>query len=396
MGYLLKRFIICLLIFLVSAPATLLAAPQLETYNPSSEARQAGVLVWRLNAGKCTEDLLLLPNGNILLTAGSKQMAVSPQGQIIWENKGSGNFGQAIIDPYGSIYAASGSSILETLPNGAKGWSFSNLPMANKGKKSLLYLGPDKLLYLPLADALYALDTKGHYVWSLFPWDYAEKYNTKASARRVFLAGAADERAFYVVYGEKADFRLAAVDRQGKFLWSYWLGDITRCELFADGTGRLYASVSYKKSATNRPGQGKSKLLPGKILCFRYDSNRPVWEQPLKIEKDITAPVLYQDIILVTANSEIKAFNAQSGSYLWDDRLLKLISPVAVNQQKGRIYAGSSEGYLYAVKPLGRMMWERKLDGGIERAPLITPDGTIYVITNKGSLYKIRDTVTDN
>lgn len=336
-----------------------------------------------------------MPNGNILVTAGSKQISVNPQGQIIWESKGSGNFGQAVIDPYGSIYAATGSSIQETLPNGARGWSFSSWPVSSKGKNPLLSSGPDNLLYLPLPDALYAVDTKGHYTWSLFPWDSAETYSTKGPAKREFLASTGDTKAFYVVYGEKAGYRLAAVDRQGKFLWSYWLGNTTKAYLLADGTGRLYASVSYNKSSAKRPGQSKSKLLPGKLLCFSYDSSRPIWEQSLKIEKEVTAPVLNQDMVYITANNEITAYNANNGSYLWDNRLLKLSSPAAINQQNGRIYTGSSEGYLYAVKPLGRMIWERKLDGGIERPPLITPDGTIYVTTNKGSLYKLRDTFKD-
>ncbi len=379
---------------LFSAPLAWGASNQLNIYNSSNEVPQTAALQWCLKVGKCTENPLLLGNGNILLTSSSKQLLVNPQGQILWESKSkSGNVGQAVIDPYGSIYAASTSSIQETLPNGARGWSFASFPANKTGKSPLLSQGPDKLLYLPLADALYAVDTQGHYAWSLFPWDSAETYSTKTAAKREFMASAGDEQAFYVVFGEKTGYRLTAIDRQGKMLWSYWLGDITKCYLQADGQGKLYASVSYKKSAANRPGQStsKSKLLPAKLFCFQYDSNKPIWEQTLKIDKELSAPVLNANTIYVNANSEINAFQVGNGALIWSNRLLKLVSPVAISPINGRIYAGSSEGSLYALNPSGRMIWNRKLDGAIERAPLITPDGTIYLLTSKGSLFKLND-----
>ena len=52
---------------------------------------------------------------------------------------------------------------------------------------------------------------------------------------------------------------------------------------------------------------------------------------------------------------------------------------------------GAVKEDLYALNPSGRMIWNRKLDGAIERAPLITPDGTIYLLTSKGSLFKLND-----
>ncbi len=391
----LKRIILSLIIILLLGTNAMAATAKLEIYNPSIEDQQSAALQWKLAVGKNTEDLLLLPNGNLLFTAASKQAAITPLGKVVWEAKcSSGNFGKAIIDPYGSIYAASSASIQETLPNGMKGWSFSSFPAVKGGKSPLLSPGPNQLLYFPLPDALYALDTRGHYAWSLFPWDSAETYSTKSSNKREFLACAGDELAFYVVFGNKAAYRLAAIDRQGKFLWSYWLGDISKVYLVADGKGQLYASVSYNKSS-NSQNKTKSKLLPGKLFCFKYDSNRPVWEQSLKIEKELSAPVLNAELIYVNANSEIYAYRVSNGSVLWNNRLYKLESPVAISPINGRIYAGSSEGSLYALNPSGRMIWERKLDGSIERAPFITKDGTMYVITNKGSLYKLQDKFKD-
>lgn len=386
-----KRIILVIfLVLMMVTPVMAGTSSKLEVYDSTVEARQAAALEWRLSVGKSTEDLVLLPNGNILVTAASKLMVINPQGQLIWEYKSSnGNMGRSVINSNGSIYAACASSIQEILPNGAGGWSFTIYPAGKSGKSPWLAKGPEQMLYLPLPDALYAVDMQGHYVWSLFTWDTAGNSNSVGSAKKNFMTCASDEQAFYVVFGEKADYRLAAVDRKGKFLWSYWLGDITQAGLVTDDQGRLYASVSYKKSSGQR--KGSSKLLSGKIICFRNDSNKPVWTQPLKIEKTMSTPVLNEGILYVNANSEIKAFRASSGAYLWEDPLLELSTPVVVSLVTGRIYAGSSGGRIYAVSPAGRLIWDRKLDGAIERTPLITENGTIYVITAKGSLYKMVD-----
>lgn len=384
-----KQIMMSIFLLLMLASPVMASSSKLEVYNSAAEAGQPAALEWRLSVGKSTEDLVLLPNGNILVTAAGKQMAISPQGQLVWELKSSnGNMGGPVINSNGSIYAASASSIQETLPNGARGWSFTIYPAGKSGKSPWLAKGPEQILYLPLPDAIYAVDMQGHYVWSLYSWDTARTSISKSSKRK-FMACAGDEQAFYVVFGEKADYRLAAVDRKGKFLWSYWLGDITQAGLVTDGQGRLYASVSYKKASAS--GKGKSKLLPGKIICFHNDSNKPVWTQSLKIEKTMSTPVLTAGILYVNANSEIKAFRASSGAYLWEDRLLELSTSVVVSPITGRIYAGSSGGRIYAVSPAGRLIWDRKLDGAIERTPLITADGTIYIITAKGSLYKMVD-----
>jgi len=63
----------------------------------------------------------------------------------------------------------------------------------------------------------------------------------------------------------------------------------------------------------------------------------------------------------------------------------------AIDEKSKRIYAGSSKGTLYAIGSNGRLDWSRELEGAIEQVPLLGPDGYIYVCTQKGNLYKIRD-----
>ncbi|MDQ0285900.1 outer membrane protein assembly factor BamB [Desulfofundulus luciae] len=37
------------------------------------------------------------------------------------------------------------------------------------------------------------------------------------------------------------------------------------------------------------------------------------------------------------------------------------------------------------------MIWDLELDGAVDRPPLVGPDGYLYIVTDKGSLYKILD-----
>ena len=81
----------------------------------------------------------------------------------------------------------------------------------------------------------------------------------------------------------------------------------------------------------------------------------------------ITAPVLGNSKTLYfTGGNKLYALDTEKGKVLWDTPLLKLVSTAAVSPN-GYIYGGSSDGYLFAIKPSGRLAWFRQLDGAVER-----------------------------
>ena len=331
-------------------------------------------------------------------------VCVDLQGKILWENKLSsgGSMGQPLVGENDSIYAAGASSVQETRLNGNNTWTFSVYSGSKGAKTPLLGGGLDNLLYLPLSNGLYGVNLSGRYIWMLSPWDTSNSHATKQKTTYEFLACTADKQTFYIVYGEKkGGYRLAAIDKQGKFLWTYWLGDITQADLITGEDGEIFATVTFKKSnSSNRSGSqstGGSKktgtILKGKIYSFTREKNTgPEWEYLIKESSELSVAVQYKSKTLyLTGGNSLYAINSDDGSLIWEEPLYELASPPAADPQTERIYAGGSEGDLYAVNQAGRMVWDRTLDSSIERAPLVGPDGFLYVFTEKGSLYKIYD-----
>ncbi|MDD3269930.1 MAG: PQQ-binding-like beta-propeller repeat protein [Syntrophomonadaceae bacterium] len=391
-----QRILLVLLILLVAVvPAE--AANQLYNYTASKEASQAGQILWKLSGvGKVTEDIVIAPNGNLLLSIGSKLICLNPQGKTLWEAKSvSGSMGKPVPVTNGSIYTASGTAVQETKINGASGWSYAVYSETKGAKKGMLAAGDENIIYLPLSDALYAVDTSGHHAWILSPWESSDGKSSKVNNPQSFLACTADKQAFYVVYGEKSGYKLAAIDKQGKYLWNYWLGDITQAYLNFDNNGQLLASVSFKMGASSND---KSRLNSCKLYCFQVtDGKTPLWTSSFKLSSELSAPFIAADnIIYVSGGNKLYALEGSSGKILWDDPLLKLVSAPVAGSDSGRVYAGSSEGILYAVNKSGRMVWSRQLDSAIERAPVISSDKFIYVVTKKGSLYKILDSFKES
>jgi outer membrane protein assembly factor BamB len=342
--------------------------------------------------GRLTGDPLVGPNGRLHLEAGNKLFAIDAKGRQIWEAPGpaGGNLGQPLFAGNGSIFLPGRAVVQEIKLNGATGWSFavyqggSGAGGSGGGKAPLLTGGPGDLLYLPLPAGLYAVDVRGHYRWSLLQWDADDLYATRPVRDREILACAGNSRAVFVVHGNKREgYRLAAVDEKGKILWGYRLGELKNCHLMIGKDEQLIVVANPAKL---------DRLNKGRTFAFQSTGDdRPQWTHSLPYN-DLSAPALAADgTLYFCAGKRLYAVDTGNGEQKWYLPLLNVVSPPAVDAAGGRIYAGSSNGRLFAASPAGRMIWERELDGAIEHAPLVGPDGHLYVTTNKGTLYKIKD-----
>jgi outer membrane protein assembly factor BamB len=390
-----RRLLLVFMIFLFIFPLAAQAAPKLEQYNHPSETGQKGQIIWKLSGlGKPSEPLILVPDDKLIILAGNKMLCINLQGNLLWETKvGNGKMGNPIVTENGSIFTAGKGMVVETKINGAQGWSFTVLP-AGKDKEPQLAGGPNNLIYLPLPYALYAINTNGHTVWNFSPWDNSDRFTTKTADKRSFMDCTADEHTFYAVYAdEKAAYKMVAIDRRGNRLWTYWLGDLIGVNILPGEQERVYVTATFKPS--KRQGGGKSssgKLNQGRIYCFdRNNGKKPLWQYNVKITDTLTAPVLSNGLLYVIGGNNIYILDADTGILKYENQLANLVSVPAVDENSKRVYAGSSKGLLYAIGSNGRLDWHRELEGDIETAPLLGPDGYIYVCTQKGNLYKIRD-----
>ena len=56
----------------------------------------------------------------------------------------------------------------------------------------------------------------------------------------------------------------------------------------------------------------------------------------------------------------------------------------------GTVHVGSSDGYLYAITPAGKVRWQFKTAGQVNSSPAIGADGTVYVASDDGYVYAVK------
>lgn len=346
-------------------------------------------VVWQLpRLGNPTAELQLAPNGLFYLPAGNKLAVVDDSGRKLLEATGpSGSgAGRPVFDAFGSIFFPGSSLIQEIKLNGSNGWSFT-VYQDKSNSAALLTTGPGNLLYLPLSSALYAIDTVGHYKWMMLQWESEDANRTKTASGREILACAGNSKAVFAVYGKKGDgFTLAAVNGEGQPLWRYWLGDLKGANLVAGSDGRLYVTVNPSKL---------DRQNKGKVYVFDSEGGgEPLWSYSVDYD-DLTAPTLSQQgLLYFCAGERLYAINRADGTEAWYEPLYKAISRPAVDDASGRVYLGTDDKRLLAVTPQGRLDWEITLDGKASRQPLVGPGSYLYVVTDTGTFYKIKDEPT--
>ncbi len=345
-------------------------------------------IVWQTSRLGKTSELMLGPNGLFYLSSGNKLMVVDDHGQKLWEAAvaGGGKGGRPVFDARGSIFFPGSSSIQEVKLNGSSGWDFAVYGGTNSSE-TLVTFGPGNLLYLPLPSGLYALDTEGHYKWTMQQWDSEDANRTQVVKDREILACAGNDQAVFVVTGEKGKGnRLVAVNGEGRIIWRYWLGNIKAANLAKGSDGRLYVTVI--------SGQSGSSSL-GKVYAFDSKGDgRPLWDHSVKFD-NLTAPTPSEHgLLYFCAGNTLFALDQADGTETWRQTLYKAVSRPAVDESSRRVYLGTDDSRLLAVTPQGRLDWDLPLDGKVTVRPLSGPGGILYVATDKGRLYKIKDEVS--
>lgn len=73
----------------------------------------------------------------------------------------------------------------------------------------------------------------------------------------------------------------------------------------------------------------------------------------------------------------------------------KILSTATFSHDGEKIYFGSNDGNIYALKAsTGTLLWKYQTNGGVVAAPKITAQGVLYVGSHDGSLYAL-DTTTN-
>ncbi|WP_156779661.1 PQQ-binding-like beta-propeller repeat protein [Desulforamulus reducens] len=356
-----------------------------------------GEVKWMVEkAGKLSADVTITDNGLLYCPAGNKIICYDlSKGTKLWERKMDmgGKITQPLLVQNQIIYATGTEGIQQMRPNGSVTWLYRLLPKAKGSKSSAaVSAGPNNLIYLGVADGLYALEPlKSH------KWRYSDEKN--------ILALQGNEQAVYVCLGDKdKGYSLQAIDKQGAKLWQESLGTIKNIHMTFGSEGNLI--VVTNPAALDRNTSAK-------IRCYDPKKGREEWSYSVKTQ-DITDISFSNDnTIFFCGNSRLYCLNGDNGQLKWDIPLLNVASGVAVDPSKKRIYAGSTDGRIFCVSFAGRLLWDKEIDkttgqtlakgGGImvdtgkdekdtiTRAPILLKDGSILIYTDKGTMYRFVD-----
>jgi len=173
-------------------------------------------------------------------------------------------------------------------------------------------------------------------------------------------------------------------------------------QLGADDT--LYAVTNPEKLERNSVA---------KVRCYDKVNGEELWSYAVRTESLTDISLAGDDLLFFCGNGKLYCLN-NKGELQWDLPLLNVSSGAAVDAAKKRIYVGSTDGRIFCVGFAGRVLWEKEIDkttgqtlakgGGamidtgkdekdtITKAPSLLPDGSIFVYTDKGKMYRFVDT----
>jgi outer membrane protein assembly factor BamB len=82
--------------------------------------------------------------------------------------------------------------------------------------------------------------------------------------------------------------------------------------------------------------------------------------------------------------------NAGSGVQRWKFTISAAVRSSAAVGEDGTLYVGSDDGHLYAVKDDGTQKWKFATGGPVSSSPAIRGDGTVFVGSGDGHLYAVK------
>lgn len=341
-------------------------------------------------------DLTVTANGLLYVPVGNKIICYDlANGSKLWERKLelSGKITEPLLVDNGTVYAVGTDGMQQMKPNGSLTWLYRILPKPKGSKSSgVVTTGPEGLIYLGVADGLYALEPKKN-----FKWRFSDEKNV--------VAALGDSEAVYVCSGDKnTGYSLRALDVKGNRLWHRGLGELKNIYLSFGPAGNLYVITNPARLERN---------TAAKIVCLDRQTGKEQWTYSVRSD-DLTKPAFGADNTLYfTSQHKVFALDTTDGILKWDLPLINLVSGIAVDNLNRRLYAGSSDGRLFCISTAGRLIWEKEIDkttgqtlhkdGGImidtgkdekdaiKMAPVVLPDGAVLLATDKGVLIKFID-----
>lgn len=128
----------------------------------------------------------------------------------------------------------------------------------------------------------------------------------------------------------------------------------------------------------------------GKIASLTWSSGHPIWFRTIS---SYTGMVADNDTVFISdAKSRVLAFNANSGSLIWEQDRLEARNVTAPAAMGPYIVLGDGYGYLHWINKCDGRLAARTNAGYAMNAAPVVDNNVLYVETNNGTLiaYKLR------
>ncbi|MCB1217096.1 PQQ-binding-like beta-propeller repeat protein [bacterium] len=292
----------------------------------------------------------------------------------------------------GTVYVGSFDSFLYALnPDGSLKWRYQT------GDKigSTAAIGRDGTIYFGSYDGrLYALNPDGKEIWS-------RGYGNSISSSPVIA------RNGNIIFTDRGD-HVNAMSPEGDYLWSVDATAIIKGAPAVGGDDTIYigghdgmltaiSPAGAVKWVFDAPGQIINPPCLGKNgniyftcnggLFALSPSGGKLWEYDGPgIGSYDTLAIDTADNVCLLNGGEFSRISP-AGSLLDQLQLTGApLEPVSLDAA-GRIYMGTSTGYIKAFNPDGSEAWQFDMEGECYATPTIGPDGTLYVGSKRGYLY---------
>ncbi|MEZ5337456.1 MAG: PQQ-binding-like beta-propeller repeat protein [bacterium] len=292
----------------------------------------------------------------------------------------------------GTVYVGSFDSFLYALnPDGSLKWRYQT------GDKigSTAAIGRDGTIYFGSYDGrLYALNPDGKEKWS-------RGYGNSISSSPVIA------RNGNIIFTDRGD-HVNAMSPEGDYLWSVDATAIIKGAPAVGGDDTIYigghdgmltaiSPAGVVKWVFDAPGQIINPPCLGKNgniyftcnggLFALSPSGGKLWEYDGPgIGSYDTLAIDSADNVCLLNGGEFSRISP-AGSLLDQLQLTGApLEPVSLDAA-GRIYMGTSTGYIKAFNPDGSEAWQFDMEGECYATPTIGPDGTLYVGSKRGYLY---------
>lgn len=232
-------------------------------------------------------------------------------------------------------------------------------------------VGPDGTIYGHWSDELVAVNPDGTEKWR-FTW-------TRSSSHSRLEPPAIGPDGGVYVRHRSSLYRIRDDGDGGTQVWEYRTDTPGSPAIGPDGS--IYHAREWSIGSS-----GTSYV----VVALNPEDGAEQWRSP-EFPEDVgfAGPVFAvidsRTTVYALSKSALHALDVGNGELKWsfavEHDTQHFVAPSV--DQDGRIYVGSSDGWVYAINPDGSLQWELPLYSPVNSAPAIGADGTIYVSGDK-------------